>query len=704
MTVDRPWTDAVVSRRNLLIGGTLLAASATTLGGALLRSPAAAATGSSELTYTDDFQRADSTVIGDGWLQLRGKWSIVDQTLQPTGNTAQMVAAQTAFELGRTFTAEATVSVGAPGGVHNGLAFNVHDLGNGNQNAYALTLSYGSPSIWALFDIRNSAQRYLPAFEEIDIQPDHPYTLRAEAARYGRFHVTILDGGTTLVSKDVDLDPFDQQQSGGFFGLYSQAGNADGAFQVHGVSARSATQPSQPPAAPAAAALVCTPVQGPPYTLPGSTWTVVDSSQADTTQPFVAVGQALLTNGDLQYVAYYDANRQMTVASRPVGTDNWTHQPLGNDVGTDGHNSVTMAVDRDGQLHVSGNMHNVPLIYFRTSTAGDITTLTRIPSMVDPSTENSVTYPVFLYNNSGQLIYNYRSGVSGNGDTYYNIYDETTKTWNRLLDQPLFDSQGAGNSYPSNPMLGPDGNFHMVWVWRVSGDAATNHTLSYARSPDLVHWETIGGDPLTLPITQSTAGVVVDPVEPYNGLLNGIPTVGFDAGKNVLISYYRLDAKANTQVYVARPTSRNRWDVVQVSDWTGRYWAEGIGNIPPQPLVSPVSTLPDGNLQLGYSYVPDTTTSYSGTWILDPRSLKPFTEAPLEEVLRFGNTPLPNLPAELTALRSTFPGMAVQLRPDSGSSGTAGQQYFLRYEALPAAKTGTQPDPNPLQVYLVASS
>jgi hypothetical protein len=159
-------------------------------------------------------------------------------------------------------------------------------------------------------------------------------------------------------------------------------------------------------------------------------------------------------------------------------------------------------------------------------------------------------------------------------------------------------------------------------------------------------------------------------------------------------------------VYVAQPAKKHRkkgWEVVQVSNWTGRYWAEGIGTIPPEPLVSPVTALPDGNLRLAYSY-DSGTTSYSGTWILNPRTLRPFTEVPLQEVLRYGNPPLPNLPAELTALRSTFPNMAVQLRPDSGSSGSANQQYFLRYEAPPAAVTKAPfPDPSPLQVYLVQS-
>jgi hypothetical protein len=160
----------------------------------------------------------------------------------------------------------------------------------------------------------------------------------------------------------------------------------------------------------------------------------------------------------------------------------------------------------------------------------------------------------------------------------------------------------------------------------------------------------------------------------------------------------------NTQVYVARPRPGRGWTITQVSSWSGRYFAQGIGTIPAPPLVSPVTTLPDGNLQLAYTYA-SSTASYSGTWILNPKSLRPFTETPLAEVLRYANQPLPNVPAEMTTVRSSYPNMATQLRADSGSSGSTTEQYLLRYEALPAAVgKPPYPDPSQLQVYLIESS
>ena len=83
----------------------------------------------------------------------------------------------------------------------------------------------------------------------------------------------------------------------------------------------------------------------------------------------------LLTDNSRQYVAYYDAGHQMTIASRLLGSETWTFQKLPSKIGWDSHNYITMTIDRAGQLHVSGNMHANPLVYFRTETAGDITTL-----------------------------------------------------------------------------------------------------------------------------------------------------------------------------------------------------------------------------------------------------------------------------------------------------------------------------------------
>ena len=85
------------------------------------------------------------------------------------------------------------------------------------------------------------------------------------------------------------------------------------------------------------------------------------------------VGFTLLTHPPYQYVAYYDDKRRMMVASRTLDQSNWHYVTLPESVGWDSHNSVTRTIDDEGYIHLSGNMHGVPLIYFRTP---DLTTST----------------------------------------------------------------------------------------------------------------------------------------------------------------------------------------------------------------------------------------------------------------------------------------------------------------------------------------
>jgi len=104
---------------------------------------------------------------------------------------------------------------------------------------------------------------------------------------------------------------------------------------------------------------------------------VEESLDISTVPAGFPVGFCLLTQGHRQYVAYYDAKRRMTVASRTLKENKWQYQVLPSKIGWDSHNYITMTIDDEGYLHLSGNMHCVPLIYFRTTKPWDITTFER---------------------------------------------------------------------------------------------------------------------------------------------------------------------------------------------------------------------------------------------------------------------------------------------------------------------------------------
>ncbi len=399
------------------------------------------------------------------------------------------------------------------------------------------------------------------------------------------------------------------------------------------------------------------------------------------------VGFALLTHGGRQFVAFYDAERRMTVAERALGASDWKMTTLPETTGWDSHNYLTMTADDDGFLHLSGNMHVVPLVYFRSARPGDASTLARVRSMVGRD-EARVTYPVFLRGPKRELIFTYRDGSSGDGNQIYNVYDHRARAWRRLLDTPLMDGEGQRNAYLELPKPGPDGYWHLVWVWRETPDAATNHDPSYARTRDLIRWERSDGTPLKLPITQAT-GEIVDPVPVHGGVINGNVKLGWDHQKRPVVSYHKYDARGNTQIYNARREA-DGWKIYQTSDWEGRWNFGGGGSIPFLVSVSPVRARPDGTLTQKYRF-----EKYgAGTWVLDEATLKPKGEAKEEQ---------PDYPASLRAVESSTPGMRVNWSGDLGASGERGVRYVLRWETLgqnrDRPREGAPPPPSMLRLY-----
>lgn len=311
---------------------------------------------------------------------------------------------------------------------------------------------------------------------------------------------------------------------------------------------------------------------------------VVQSVAIDNVWSGHRVKPFLLTRGKHQFVAYYDSNRQMTVAYRELGKV-WRYYKVDSYLGWDSHNYVTMELDSEGYLHLSGNMHADPIEYFRMSEPYNVRSLKRVDVMVDKALERRMTYPIFMRNKNNDVLLKYRDGGSGNGNEIYNIYDVKTKSWSRLHSNQFLDGEGKMSGYFEGPTLGPDGNFHLIWVWRNTPDASTNHSLSYARSPDLVSWEDSNGKAITLPLTLKHTEVV-DPVPPKGGMINNNVKIGFDQNKRPIISYHKYDEAGNTQFYVARKEG-TKWTQAKISNWQNFRWDFGgggsLGRFPVEP-------------------------------------------------------------------------------------------------------------------------
>jgi hypothetical protein len=396
---------------------------------------------------------------------------------------------------------------------------------------------------------------------------------------------------------------------------------------------------------------------------------IVDTLRIDTVPSWFPVGFSLLTHGQEQYVAYYNADHQMIVARRRLTDRTWQKAVLPSQVGWDSHNYITMAIDTAGDLHLAGNMHCVPLIYFRTQRAGDITSFARLPMTGEQ--EQRCTYPRFLKDARDRLLFMYRSGGSGNGRRFYNQYHAGTKTWSRFLDTPLFEGEGKRNAYPQGPTRGPDGAFHLVWVWRDTPDCATNHHLSHAQSRDLKHWTAADGRPLRLPLTLAQDTAWVDAVPAGGGIINGGHRLVFDTQDRPVIVYHKRDDQGHMQIYVAR-LRQKRWVATPVTRWEREVPFSGRGAMPFIGIrIGAVRRLDEGLWVIDYRH-----RDYgSGQLVLNEQTLLPEQR----------NVSFPrDYPASVMKPTIAFEAMRVKLAHDLGKAANTDRKYLLRWEALPA--------------------
>lgn len=391
------------------------------------------------------------------------------------------------------------------------------------------------------------------------------------------------------------------------------------------------------------------------------------------------VGFCLKTYKNNQYLAYYDAAHNMVIAKRESGSAKWQKTILPTKIGWDSHNYVTFDFDKEGYIHLSGNIHAVPLVYFRSVKPESIDQFEVLNAMTGKD-EARTTYPHFMTNSDGELIFHYRSGGSGNGFEVYNLFHCATKTWKRLLDTPLIDGKGHRNAYMQGPTMGKDGYYHLIWVWRDSPDCSTNHTLSYARSKNLLQWESIRGEKIPLPITLENKELVVDSTPVKGGLFNPGIKLGFDSNNQPVIGYHKYDQDGNNQLYVAR-FENGSWRQVQLTHWKYRWQFEGGGSMKTELSINSPTVVDDSTMAFGYDHI-----RYGRAQALfDQTTLQPK-----------GVRDIPSAyPKEYNKVQSKYPNMVVHTLVDG--------PYLLRWETLPANRDrkpeGELPPPSKLMLY-----
>ncbi|WP_321797343.1 BNR repeat-containing protein [Caballeronia sp. J97] len=308
-----------------------------------------------------------------------------------------------------------------------------------------------------------------------------------------------------------------------------------------------------------------------------------------------------------QYVGYYNVGNGavgVTKRSWSKSDNNWA--PFETPVilatrlpSVDGHYRIAIRESADGHVHLVANIWASPLVYYKTTTPGNLSTLTLQDLMVSKDVETSTTYPEFMriqIDGKDRLLFIYRTGGSGNGDWIINQYVDGK--WSRYLSGFLFARTSKSgtdySAYPATraPVLGPDGNYHLAWIWRSTELPDTNSRICYAYSANLRTWRSASGEIIANgeydPITYDDVAAIVDDVPERGGALNGLVSLGFDHDGQPVIGYVKFDdplpgtgtpdnaylnGPGSSQFYTARwRNTCGSWQRTQLTNYLGR-WA-----------------------------------------------------------------------------------------------------------------------------------
>lgn len=399
--------------------------------------------------------------------------------------------------------------------------------------------------------------------------------------------------------------------------------------------------------------------------------TVEEQIEIDSVWAANRVNFSLLTSGKHQFVAYYDKNRMMTVASRLIGDVKWHKITLPNKLRWDSHNYVTLGIDQKGYLHVSGNMHVNPLAYYRTEKPLDINSFKELNRMVGKE-EDRVTYPKFFNDKDGSLYFSYRTGSSGNGNVLVNRFDPEKKIWRRYISSSLFDGMTDTNSRSAYHTFtrDVDGNFHYVWMWRLTPKVETSHQLCYATSPDLINWTNAAGESISLPFMPNDTRLIVDNTPPLGGMHNGRYQIIISPEKKPLIGYVKYDEHGKTQLFVAA-FNGHKWQSIQVSNWDFRWEFIGGGDEMTQGGDFSLEGFSDeGFLLISWN----TEKGDSGLYTINPQTLQKIT---IQTEVK------PKYAAIVKSKLSDNPEMTVRLSRDHGQSKQPNINYILKWETMP---------------------
>lgn len=289
---------------------------------------------------------------------------------------------------------------------------------------------------------------------------------------------------------------------------------------------------------------------------------------------------ALRTPEGKLLIAYYDADRWVTLASLDEKSRELCRVRLPSRFGGwDAHNNLAVARASDGSIHIAGNAHATPLFYARAANS-DIETV-RATAMIG-SNEANATYPTFLRDANGDLLFLYREGRSGDGTWLINRWH--SGRWSRIGSAfASADNFGSVSAYPTNIETDNQGVSHVAVVWRRNYDVRSNFAISYAQTRDFLHWSRLNETPTIGPLDPSQMDTIDAPGEGH-GLLNSGQLLLSNDGIPIVF-YIRYGDNGNDAIFVSKP-SHGRWIKKEIARSPRRSLISGGGTISGLPSIS----------------------------------------------------------------------------------------------------------------------
>jgi len=282
---------------------------------------------------------------------------------------------------------------------------------------------------------------------------------------------------------------------------------------------------------------------------------------------------SLVTHRGFQYIAYYDTTGYVMLGKRQLGSDRWQilrTQYSGNVM--DAHNVISIMVDGQGYLHMAWDHHGHKLNYSRSLNPGSFAMGPK--SSMTGKVERKVTYPQFYKMSNGDLLFVYRDGSSGNGNIVLNHYNLKNKKWQQL-HKNLIDGEGERNAY-WQMYLDKNDVLHMSWVWRETGDVATNHDMCYARSKDGGRtWQSSAGKGFFIPINAENAEYAMR-IPQKSDLINQTSMTADDNSNPYIATYYQDEYDQAPHVYIIYHDGET-WDKLRVGRRTLDFDLSGGG-------------------------------------------------------------------------------------------------------------------------------